>query len=195
MKGLKPLALVFGGLVGLTIGSVGWAVGSTPVTVVNGANNPVQVAVQNPIEPGLTPFESHQFTMTCTHYVNARWECTGTLAVPAGKRLVIQSASVWWYVDKAPPAGVLSFVVQGNGDTRLVETHLTPTVLPINGYTAVAFDWNLAAAYSDPGDVKLTVAFPDGAQAGPTTVSVGSWALVAGYLIDCGVSVCAPIAP
>jgi hypothetical protein len=60
--------------------SIAWAVGSTPVTVVNPTNAPVPTTDAN--EPALPPFQATLFPHSSTTS-----QATDTFTVPAGRRL------------------------------------------------------------------------------------------------------------
>jgi hypothetical protein len=153
------------------------AQGGPSVTVVNPATNPVKTSSVD--DPGRTPYQFSSSSL-----------CSGTDCqvptppVPLNKRLVVQHVSA---------AGLLSS--QGSFlqvavfvDTRVISL-FTPPSNPGGAAGEYAFD-------------QLTLGFADaGSTVRVDAVTIGSFdrtsmfAVISGYLLDCTVNQCAPIAP
>jgi hypothetical protein len=152
-----------------------WAVGSTPVTVENSAANP---AVTSSVDdPGRAAYQSVQ-QANC--FSGGQFCIAGFSAVPPGHRLVIQHVS-GSLVYSSPAANVVSFVENSQGAVSVfnVATPQQPFII---------FDQPVLV-YLDAGESP---------SAGVETGSVGTLAngqfTLTGYLLDCTITACAPIA-
>jgi hypothetical protein len=148
---------------------------STNAFITNPATNPVPTSSVD--DPGRTPYQSFLF-QSCTGDV-----CLfGFPAVPASHRLVIQHVSSGELVFNGTPTGV-SIALAGHADSE--SGFLAPFAGPLS-----SFDQSVLY-YLDSGEKPRVAAGPFG-----TTFAAngGQSMMLSGYLIDCTVSPCAPIA-
>jgi hypothetical protein len=162
-----PLQATVSGNVGIT--------GTPNVNVANPATAPVLALNVN--DPGRIPYQSVVLANCSTR------ECVASFpAVPANHRLVIQHF-----------AGVISFISGGpsnviatvqSGDGSLAGSVVTATAPTSNGLETV-FDLPVLL-YSDAGQVPM--AFVEGANVSKPSITL------TGYMLDCTIAPCAPIA-
>jgi hypothetical protein len=162
-------------LAAICLSGPAWALGSTPVTVVNPANNPALTS--NIDDPGRTPHQSF-LDQSCTGSV-----CFFSFpAVPADHRLVIQHVSSGELVFNGTPASV-GVSLSGHADNQ------SGFLAPFAGQLS-AFDQPVLY-YLDSGEVPSVGVGPSGV----TFAGIaGQFIMLSGYLLDCKVSPCAPIA-
>jgi hypothetical protein len=142
--------------------SMAWAVGSTPVTVVNPTSAPVPTTNAN--EPALQPFQATLFPHSSTSN-----EATDIFTVPAGKRLVIEYYSGQAQDTSGGAAGmVLTTTAGGTFVQYLVYT---------NSNTTNAVN-QLVRIYADPGSTVQAFAFNANA------TSCGGFVTVSGHLVN-----------
>jgi hypothetical protein len=149
----------------------------TPVIVENPATSP---AITSSVDdPGRTAYQS-TLTPDCHHNPN----CTATFsAVPAGHRLVIQHVSGNAIFAATP--GDIVFVTVGPTDSAVGQIPIIAFYGPFIGNSSI-FDQQILI-YFDAG-AKPSVAMHTGVKFNDMTVSL------MGYLLECTVNQCAPIA-
>lgn len=167
------LGFVFAGAIGAAFGTgTAQAVVSTLVSVVNPTTSPVLNSSVD--EPGRDPYQFTVQSQPC--FVHS---CSVTSpTIPAGKRLVIQQYSIAGVVTGA------SFLEAALGLNATTVSFFAP---PAFG-NLFAFD-PVVLAYADAGSTVSVSVNTDGG------FGTSAFFSVTGYLVDCTVSHCAPIAP
>ena len=158
-----------------------WSVGinNTPnVAVANDAAHPVKTSSVD--DPGRTPYQFFKNLQPCSGTV-----CQATTpAVPAGKRLVVQHVSAFGALTS--PGNTIEVVASTN--SAVIST-FAPQVFGNPGAQGFAFDQTVLG-YADAGDAVTVFISTNG-----SFNEAASDFVVTGYLIDCSVNQCAPIAP
>jgi len=154
------------------------AVTATLVQVVNTATQPLPTSSVD--DPGRTPY---QFFVNLQPCINTICQAT-TPAVPAGKRLVVQHVSAFGALTS--PGNVVEVVVSTN--TAVIST-FAPSVFGSPGTQGFAFDQTVLG-YADAGQTVTVFISTNG-----SFNQAASDFVVTGYLLDCTVNHCAPIAP
>jgi hypothetical protein len=134
-------------------------------------------------DPGRIAYQSHVELLTCNNNPN----CTATFPnVPAGHRLVVQHVSGQANFVNAPPQNFVEVDV-GNPNVASSGIHALAAFLgPLIGVNVTIFS-QLILAYFDAGATP-TVSLHTG-------VTINDFGVtLAGYLLDCTVNQCAPIA-
>jgi hypothetical protein len=140
-----------------------WALGSTPVTVVNPTTSPVPTT--DIANPALQPFQTNLLPNSTTSN-----QCVANFTVPAGKRLVIEYYSSQAQDTSGGGAGLtLSTTAGGNEVAYLVYTNSNTTNV-VNQVTRI---------YADPGTIVQAFAFNPG-----TGHSCAASINISGYLVN-----------
>ena len=165
-----------------------WTVGitGTPnVTVTNPATAPV--FFRNVDDPGRTPYESPAQCVVG----NNNSLCSAIFgAVPPNHRLVVQHVSP--NVIVSPNIGVVSVAVsRGLFNTF---SNFTMTVSPISITSGMANSDKPVLGYLDAGDRVTVTAIMYSDRVSDASVIAGGEVVISGYLLDCSVAPCAPIA-
>jgi hypothetical protein len=205
MRKIVPFAhdkAVFAALVGFTVlaapfdSALSQAQGppTASVNVVNPPTSPVPTTVRNPAtmpaltssidDPGRVPYEGAVTGGTCSPTF-----CESVFAsVPQGHRLVVQRISGFASLLSSPGFVNLN---AGSSTKEFVEFLVTvPTPLNSNGVAVSGFN-EPVLFYLDAGSTPRVSAFPITGSANISAVTIIS---LAGYLLDCTSSPCAPIA-
>jgi hypothetical protein len=150
---------------------------SSPVTVLNTPSAPAIASVID--DPGRVPYQSAQQVVPPSDTTSLEFSF-GT--VPANHRLVLQHISGILGVAQNSPAAVVGVAVPGNGGST-PSNFFTPSAGGVN-----AFDQSVLV-YFDAGRTPLVFI------GGPTFLANhGDLINLTGYMLDCSVAPCAPIA-
>ena len=164
-------------LAAICLSEPAWALGSTPVTVVNPANNPALTSSVD--DPGRVAYQSF-LDQSCAQEV-----CSFSFpAVPADHRLVIQhvsSAGLAW--SGTPTPAFVGVSIFGHANT------ISGFSAPIMGSVST-FDQSVLY-YIDAGETPRVAAAATGFV---FSFNSAQFLMLSGYLLDCKVSACAPIA-
>jgi hypothetical protein len=153
----QSLAVVCG-LFAVSTAVPAWALGSTPVTVVNPTTSPVPTADVN--EPALQPFQATLFP----HSPSSN-EATDTLTVPAGKRLVIEYYSSQAQDLSGGAAGMVLLTTAGGTTVQYIiyvdattnnQVNQTARIYADPSSTVEAFAFNTAPAMSCAGILSVS---------------------------------------
>jgi hypothetical protein len=158
--------------------------GGPSVTVINPATNPAKTSSVD--DPGRIPYQFFKLQ-----------RCVGSLScqvttpqVPQGKRLVVQHVTALGIL--SPPPG--SYLVAGNvfrGEGELISTFTPPPLFAFNHSSSGEDNFVIDQTTLGYADAGSTVTF--------YTQTTGAFQQVdftiTGYLLDCTVNQCAPIAP
>lgn len=155
--------------------------GGPSVTVVNPPTNPAKTSSVD--EPGRTPYEFF-----------ARPVCTSNDCAAAsppiatGKRLVIQHISLQGAASNTSASVEVTLLANNVG---ILSSFSTPVIfkIPSNSFVRFAAD-RAVQGYVDAGDTVAVGLETDG-----NFGNNQAFITVTGYLIDCNVNQCAPIAP
>jgi hypothetical protein len=147
------------------------------VTVVNPATNPAKTSSVD--DPGRNPYQFFKNLEAC---VNTTCQAT-TPPVPAGKRLVVQHVSAFGALTS--PGNTVEVVV--STETAVLSTFAPPVFGTTN--QGFAFDQPVLG-FADAGETVTVFISTNG-----SFNQAASDFVVTGYLIDCTVNPCAPIAP
>lgn len=139
-----------------------WALGSTPVTVVNPATSPVPTTDAN--EPALQPFQATLFPHSSTSN-----EATDTFTVPAGKRLVIEYYSGQPQDLSGGADGMVLTTTAGGTFAQYIVYVNANTTNQVNQTTRI---------YADPGSTVEAFAFNANAS------SCAGFVTVSGHLVN-----------
>lgn len=150
---------------------------TSEVTVTNSAAQPVLTSSVD--DPGRTPYQFFKNLQLC---VATTCQVT-TPAVPTGKRLVVQHVSAFGALTS--PGNTVEVVVSA-GPTVL-STFAPPVFGTVN--QGFAFDQTVLG-YADAGSTVTVFISTNG-----SFQNAASDFVVTGYLLDCSVNQCAPIAP
>jgi hypothetical protein len=149
------------------------------VTVVNPATNPARTSSVD--EPGRAPYQFFKNLQPCSGGV-----CQVTTpTVPAGKRLVVQHVSAFGALTS--PGNFVEVVVSSS--SSVLSTFAPPLFGNPAGAQGFAFD-QIVQGYVDAGSEVTVFISTNG-----SFNNAASDFVVTGYLIDCTVNECAPIAP
>ena len=147
------------------------------VTVTNTATNPAKTSSVD--DPGRNPYQFFKNLQPCSGSVCQ----TTTPAVPAGKRLVVQHVSAFGALTS--PGNTVEVVV--STPTAVLSTFAPPVFGTTN--QGFAFDQPVLG-FVDAGSTVTVFISTNG-----SFNQAASDFVVSGYLIDCTVNQCAPIAP
>lgn len=153
------------------------ALADPQVTVTNPVTNPAKTSSVD--DPGRIPYQFFANLQPCVHTT-----CQATTpAVPAGKRLVVQHVSAFGALTS--PGNTVEVVV--STPTAVLSTFAPPVFGTTNqGY---AFDQPVLG-FADAGQAVTVFVSTNG-----SFDQTASDFVVTGYLLDCTVNHCAPIAP
>ena len=147
------------------------------VTVVNPATNPAKTSSAD--DPGRIPYQFFKNLQPC---VNTTCQAT-TPPVPDGKRLVAQHVSAFGALTS--PGNTVEVVV--STETAVLSTFAPPVFGTAN--QGFAFDQPVLG-FADAGQTVTVFISTNG-----SFNEAASDFIVTGYLLDCKVNTCAPIAP
>lgn len=163
-------------LAAICLSEPAWALGSTPVTVVNPANNPALTSSVD--DPGRVAYQSF-LDQRCAELV-----CSFSFpAVPADHRLVIQQVSLSLAWNGTPTDAVVDVTMFGQANTQFNFSG------PISEQGAL-FNQQVLY-YLDSGETPRVAA---SANSVLFSSNFAQTLTLSGYLLDCKVSPCAPIA-
>ena len=147
------------------------------VTVTNPVSNPAKTSSVD--DPGRIPYQFFANLQPCVHTT-----CQATTpAVPAGKRLVVQHVSAFGALTS--PGNTVEVVV--STPTAVLSTFAPPVFGTTN--QGFAFDQPVLG-FADAGQTVTVFISTNG-----SFDQAASDFVVTGYLLDCTVNHCAPIAP
>jgi hypothetical protein len=151
-------------------------------TIVNPPTNPVHTSSVD--DPGRIPYQAVFTDAPCAQVGS----CVVILPIaPVGKRLVIQQVSAVGFITSATYVQIFVYIPSSGSPTPQSLAGFTnpvPTSLKFFGYTQTV------QAYVDAGKQLFAQVSTDGSFT-DKSVSI----TVTGYLLDCSVNQCAPIAP
>jgi hypothetical protein len=155
----------------------GPSVTGAPVTVTNVPTDPAKTSSVD--EPGRNPYQ-FVTVQVCTGH-----SCTATTpSVPAGKRLVIQHYSITGAL-----ATTGTFLEASLNINSATVSAVAPPLFGSGSFQGFSFDQG-TLAYVDAGGAATVTFETNGSLDG-----TGGFFAVTGYLLDCSVNACAPIAP
>lgn len=153
------------------------ALADPQVTVTNPATNPAKTSSVD--DPGRNPYQFFKNLQPCVHTT-----CQATTpAVPDGKRLVVQHVSAFGALTS--PGNTVEVVV--STPTSVLSTFAPPVFGTTN--QGFAFDQPVLG-FADAGQTVTVFISTNG-----SFDQAASDFVVTGYLLDCKVNQCAPIAP
>lgn len=186
MSKLKKSLIIWGGV--LLVGSIGMLMNSGSTTGgLHAADGGPTVKIASPLplpitsvdDPGRTPYQFFANLQPC---VKTTCQAT-TPAIPDGKRLVVQHVSAFGALTS--PGNTVEVVV--STPNAVISTFAPPVFGTSN--QGFAFDQTVQG-YADSGQTVTVFISTNG-----SFDQAASDFVVTGYLIDCSVNQCAPIAP
>jgi hypothetical protein len=173
---MTKLAYIFIAAGSLLVATSGGVFADPTVTVVNPATNPAHTSSVD--DPGRIPYQFFKNLQPCSGTV-----CQVTTpSVPQGKRLVVLHVSAFGALTTT--GNVVEVVVSAN---NVMLSTFAPPVFP--GGQGFAFDQSVLG-YADAGSAVTVFMSTNG-----SFNSTASSFAVTGYLLDCSVNQCAPMAP